>query len=200
MIRSARTAAVVLALVTAFPAFPATAAASAATPPAHTDLLRVTYDNGHGVVVNRLLLCHPAGGSMPSAAQACRHLDVLGGPLGAGPTREMCSMLYGGPETARVTGTWRGRQVNESYSRSNGCQTARWERMEPVLPSIPRGSATASHKPATTSHARPMAPHTPAAASHGRTTASHGRTTTSHSRSTTSHSRTTAPYARTTAP
>jgi hypothetical protein len=115
----------------------------------------VTYDNGHGVVVNHVLLCHPAGGSVPQAQQACRHLDILGGPVGATPQREMCSMLYGGPETARVTGTWRGRQVNESYSRTNSCQTERWERMEPVLPAVATGQAAPTNPrtlPATIEH------------------------------------------------
>ncbi len=152
MIRTALTAAVVLALCTAGtaaaaaphpahrhpahatgPHHPAHATAHA-TAPRHADLLRVTYDNGNGVVVSRLLWCHPAGGSMPGAADACRRLDALGGPLGAAPRHEMCSMVYGGPQTARVTGMWRGRRVDERYGRADGCQTSRWRRMEPVLP------------------------------------------------------------------
>lgn len=105
------------------------------------DLLRVTYDNGHGVVTSRSLRCHPSGGSLRGTSGACRRLDALGGPVGSTPKREMCSMVFGGPQTARVTGTWHGRRVDQSYNRSNGCQTSRWQRMEPVLPAIGGGGS-----------------------------------------------------------
>lgn len=144
MIRTARTAhallpalagAVLLALTAAGPA-----AAGPATATPGQGSLTVIFHDGRGHTVNRSLSCHPAGGSMPGAAQACRRLDALNGPVGAAPQREMCSMLYGGPQTARVTGTWRGRRVDESYNRTNGCQTERWNRMEPVLPAVVAGS------------------------------------------------------------
>lgn len=100
------------------------------------DLLHVTLNDGHGGVSHRLLSCHPSG---RSATAACRRLDALGGPLGTSPRREVCSMLFSGPQTARITGTWRGRRVDETYGRGNGCQTSRWQRMSPVLPSEPNG-------------------------------------------------------------
>jgi hypothetical protein len=49
-----------------------------------------------------------------------------------------CTMLYGGPATARVTGTWAGRPVHATYDRSNGCEMARWDRMVPLLPGLRR--------------------------------------------------------------
>jgi hypothetical protein len=45
-------------------------------------------------------------------------------------------MIYGGPATAHVTGTWAGRPVDASYNRGNGCETSRWDRMEPFLPRL----------------------------------------------------------------
>ncbi|MDI5967486.1 SSI family serine proteinase inhibitor [Streptantibioticus silvisoli] len=105
-------------------------------PAPHPDLLTVRLDDGHRVISSRSLRCHPDGGSMRGAAAACRRLDALGGPVGPTPKREMCSMVYGGPQTARITGTWHGRRVDQTYSRSNGCQTARWQRMAPVLPGV----------------------------------------------------------------
>ncbi len=126
MIRLTLTAAIGLILCAASPAHAVT--------PVTGDQLHVTYDDGHGTVSTRTLRCHPTGGSMAEAARACGRLDELGGPVGAGPAHEMCSMIYGGPQTARITGTWHGRPVAESYSRSNGCQTERWQRMAPVLP------------------------------------------------------------------
>lgn len=43
-------------------------------------------------------------------------------------------MQYGGPATARITGTWAGRPVDATYDRTNGCAIARWDRMVPLLP------------------------------------------------------------------
>lgn len=48
----------------------------------------------------------------------------------------MCTMQYGGPATARVTGTWAGRPVDATYERGNGCEIARWDAMVPVLPEL----------------------------------------------------------------
>ncbi|WP_369390416.1 SSI family serine proteinase inhibitor [Streptomyces sp. CG1] len=86
------------------------------------------------------LFCHPAGGSHPDAAQACRTLDKdtrwgqdLFAPVAPGTT---CTMLYGGPATAHVTGTWAGRSIDATYDRSNGCEIGRWDRMVPLLPEL----------------------------------------------------------------
>ncbi len=127
----------------ASPATGATATATDAAAGAPGDLLRVTYKDGYGAVNDQTLRCHPAGGTMPEAAQACRRLDELGGPVAQTAGQEMCSMLWGGPQTARITGTWRGRAIDESYSRSNGCQTSRWQRMLPVLPAPTLNGPTA---------------------------------------------------------
>ncbi|MEU9474221.1 SSI family serine proteinase inhibitor [Streptomyces sp. NPDC048191] len=85
------------------------------------------------------LFCHPDGGSHPDAAEACRVLDgqtQWGRDLFArvAPPGTTCTMLYGGPATARVTGTWAGRRVDTGYDRSNGCEIGRWDRMVPLLP------------------------------------------------------------------
>jgi hypothetical protein len=45
-----------------------------------------------------------------------------------------CTMVYGGPERATVTGTWRGQHVSAQFSRTNGCEISRWSRMVPLLP------------------------------------------------------------------
>ncbi|NUS11478.1 MAG: hypothetical protein HOY69_08760, partial [Streptomyces sp.] len=58
----------------------------------------------------------------------------LGGPLAPVPTGQMCSMIYGGPQTAHVTGLWHGEPVDETYRRTDGCEVARWNRMVPALP------------------------------------------------------------------
>lgn len=85
------------------------------------------------------LTCGPAGGTHPRAQEACDRLAELaeGGrdPFAPVPEGQMCTQIYGGAATARITGTWHGRSVDASFNRSNGCEIARWQGLEPVLPS-----------------------------------------------------------------
>ncbi|MGW4238748.1 SSI family serine proteinase inhibitor [Streptomyces sp. NPDC004749] len=84
------------------------------------------------------LTCGPTGGSHPRAAAACDRLAKLAGekrdPFAPVAKDAMCTMIDGGPATAKVTGTWRGRAVNASFDRTNGCEISRWQAVEPVLP------------------------------------------------------------------
>lgn len=45
----------------------------------------------------------------------------------------LCTQQYGGPQTAVVTGTYLGREVNCRFSRTDGCEIARWRSMAPLL-------------------------------------------------------------------
>ncbi|HSN37973.1 MAG TPA: serine protease inhibitor [Arthrobacter sp.] len=49
-----------------------------------------------------------------------------------GPPR-MCTQQYGGPQIAEVTGWFRGREVHTTFSRTDGCEIARWRAMAPLL-------------------------------------------------------------------
>ncbi|MFE0453778.1 SSI family serine proteinase inhibitor [Streptomyces sp. NPDC058914] len=84
--------------------------------------------------------CHPGGGSHPDVSGACRALDrnTRWGrdafvPV---PDGSVCTMRYGGPATARVTGRWAGRAVDATFDRSNGCEIAQWDRFVPLLPAV----------------------------------------------------------------
>ncbi|MFE5920687.1 SSI family serine proteinase inhibitor [Streptomyces sp. NPDC056468] len=107
------------------------------------DHLTVTVRNaGGGADGTYELSCHPAGGDHPDATAACAALD-RGGRWGkdtfAPATRDgFCTMQYGGPATAHVTGTWAGRPVVARYDRSNGCEIDRWDRLVPLLPDLRR--------------------------------------------------------------
>ncbi|MFD8419109.1 SSI family serine proteinase inhibitor [Streptomyces sp. NPDC059466] len=84
------------------------------------------------------LRCHPAGGDHPAPEQACETLDrrTTWGkdPFAPVAPDTVCTMLYGGPATAHVTGTWAGRPVDARFDRSDGCQIARWDALVPLLP------------------------------------------------------------------
>jgi hypothetical protein len=76
------------------------------------------------------LSCGPAGGSLPRAAQACTRLAAItGNPFLPVPDNVGCTDIYGGPETARVVGTFRGRRVWATFRQTNGCEIARWGRL-----------------------------------------------------------------------
>ncbi|WP_225824147.1 SSI family serine proteinase inhibitor [Streptomyces naphthomycinicus] len=128
-----------LAPLTAVPA----AAAGAVPPPVRAEdqgdhLTVVVRRAGAGRDGTYEIRCHPAAGRHPDADGACRTLDARTrwgrdpfAPVAPGTT---CTMLYGGPATARVTGTWAGRPVDASYDRGDGCAIGRWDRMVPLLP------------------------------------------------------------------
>ncbi|MDQ0582048.1 SSI family serine proteinase inhibitor [Streptomyces rishiriensis] len=84
--------------------------------------------------------CHPAGGSHPDVGDACRAVDRntrWGRDVFApAPEDGVCTMRYGGPATAHVTGRWAGRPVDATYDRSNGCRIERWDRLVPLLPDL----------------------------------------------------------------
>lgn len=41
---------------------------------------------------------------------------------------QACTMIYGGPEKATVTGTILGEEVDVTFSRENGCEIDRWQK------------------------------------------------------------------------
>jgi hypothetical protein len=85
------------------------------------------------------LFCHPGGGNHLHVKGACARLDGMTrwgrDPFAPVPQGTNCTMMYGGPATAHVSGTWAGRPVNADFRRTNGCEISRWGRFEPLLPS-----------------------------------------------------------------
>jgi hypothetical protein len=79
------------------------------------------------------LSCDPPGGDHPDAAAACAALEKGKAPFAPVPKDMACTQISGGPQTATITGTWRGERVTASYNRSNGCEIARWDRLIPVF-------------------------------------------------------------------
>jgi len=47
--------------------------------------------------------------------------------------RQVCTDIFGGPQTATIEGTLRGRRVSARFSRQNGCEVTRWELAKPLL-------------------------------------------------------------------
>ena len=84
--------------------------------------------------VVRTLRCAPAGGTLRAPARACARLAALTNPFAPVPKGAICTEIYGGPQTARVTGTYRGRRVWTIFRRRNGCEIERWNRHAFLFP------------------------------------------------------------------
>ncbi|WP_432057385.1 SSI family serine proteinase inhibitor [Streptomyces sp. bgisy022] len=152
--RGLATAAVVSAVLATVSAAPAAASAlhsapaALATPVASVehpvsargeDRLTVTVSGaGRGVDGTYEVMCRPGRGSHPDPEGACAAVErnTSRGRDAFAPPRQdtLCTMQYGGPATARVTGTWAGRPVDATYDRRDGCAIDRWDALVPLLP------------------------------------------------------------------
>jgi Subtilisin inhibitor-like len=110
-------------------AFVLLAAAAAPAQSSSTSLRVTVWPQGpDGERVEWTLRCNPVGGTLPRRVAACRRLASLERPFAAIATDAVCTMIYGGPARARVTGTYRGRRVWAAFSREDGCRIGRWQR------------------------------------------------------------------------
>lgn len=80
------------------------------------------------------LRCSPVGGTLPARVEACRRLADMKKPFAPVPPGMVCTQIYGGPETALVRGTFRGRRVWTYFRRRDGCEIARWRRVSFLFP------------------------------------------------------------------
>jgi hypothetical protein len=76
-----------------------------------------------------------AGCTLPDPAAALEALRQHGEEVffpQPGPPK-LCTQQYGGPQVAVVTGRYLGREVHSEFSRTDGCEIARWRAMAPLL-------------------------------------------------------------------
>jgi hypothetical protein len=97
--------------------------------------LTIVVDNGSGSTSTWQLSCNPPDGTHPDPKAACRALQANGAlALPPVPKDKACTQIYGGPETATITGRWQGQDVISRFARNDGCQISRWKLMEGLLP------------------------------------------------------------------
>jgi Subtilisin inhibitor-like len=117
------------------------AALDAASP---STSLRVTYWESSANASSRVtwtLRCDPPRGSLPRPTRACKKLARGGSRLFAPLQPDaVCTEIYGGPQKARVVGRVNGKRVWATFTRSNGCEIGRWQRISPWL--VPTGGVT----------------------------------------------------------
>jgi len=99
--------------------------------------LKITVEDGAGAVTSWTLTCDdPPGGTHPDPAAACAALTAHEKSLEPVPADAVCTMQYGGDDTATVVGAWKGEKVNASFNLSGGCEIARWTSLVPLLPAV----------------------------------------------------------------
>lgn len=99
--------------------------------------LKITYwaeGKAAGPAKAWTLRCAPAGGTLPQAAAACTKLAGMQNPFAPIPRDAVCTDVYGGPQVALVTGTFRGRALWAQLQRRNGCEIARFKRLSFLVP------------------------------------------------------------------
>lgn len=105
----------------------------------NADLTIVIKPSETAAAVTYTLTCSggdPSGQpAHPDPAGACAALLANGSLLfqQPPPTDQACTMQFGGPETATVTGTVDGRAVNSTYTRANGCNINEWDSVVDIL-------------------------------------------------------------------
>jgi hypothetical protein len=64
-----------------------------------------------------------------AACAALVRSDVLGRLVDGPPADQICTEIYGGPDTARLAGEIDGRTIDATIDRANGCGIDDWDRL-----------------------------------------------------------------------
>ena len=86
------------------------------------------------------LRCNPAAGTLPRRATACERLGQLSAPFRSVDKNMACTEIYGGPQQAVVSGTFRGNRLWVVLKASNGCEIARWNKLRFLVGGAVAGS------------------------------------------------------------
>ncbi|HEU4449860.1 MAG TPA: SSI family serine proteinase inhibitor, partial [Gaiellaceae bacterium] len=98
------------------------------------DLTVVFWPRGRdGTALEATLTCDPDGGTHPRPGEACAALAENADALAPLPPDAVCTHIYGGPEEAELAGTLAGDELLATFSRQNGCEIDRWDRLAAAL-------------------------------------------------------------------
>lgn len=106
-------------------------------PPRGTQLEITVWPKGEGSgsPLRTTLSCDPASGDVADPEAGCAAIAAKGASLfEPTPAGRSCTELYGGPQEARVTGSVFGQGVNSRFSRTDGCEIARWDAITSLVP------------------------------------------------------------------
>jgi Subtilisin inhibitor-like len=109
------------------------------TPGTQTVLQIKAWPNGKDAGSPRewRLHCDRSGGTLPNPEKACEQLFALADPFAPTASDAVCTEIYGGPAVAEIEGLYRGETVNAEFTRTDGCQIARWNKHAFLFPVRP---------------------------------------------------------------
>lgn len=67
-------------------------------------------------------------------SKKCARLLKVSSPFDSIELDKICSQIFGGTEIARIKGYWRGNKVDSIFSKSNGCEIDRWNKIRFLFP------------------------------------------------------------------
>jgi hypothetical protein len=101
--------------------------------------LTLTVSDGQGKDAKATLKCDESSaegtGFLESGADdACRNARDLEKLLTTQPPEDRaCTQIYGGPQKARITGTFGDKDVTRELTRNNGCGIEEWKQADALL-------------------------------------------------------------------
>ena len=111
---------------------------------AQTDLDITVWPDGrgNGEPQQYTLSCPEPSGEHPDPEKACEAVyDLNADDFEPVPPDAICTEIYGGPQQARLEGTFAGAAdvvpVALDLSRQNGCQIDLWDRFAKIMPQPP---------------------------------------------------------------
>lgn len=106
-----------------------------ASAPPGTDLTIVLLPGGRDKPGRQAwtLRCDPPAGSLPDPGAACDALAAAADPFAPVPPDTVCTQIFGGYQILDVTGTFRGKAIRATFSRTDGCQIDRFDRIALAL-------------------------------------------------------------------
>ncbi len=104
----------------------------------HVRGTRTSGDAGEPVVFAGILTCRgdrEVGRGMFTgrAAELCAHVRTTPGALTPAPTGRVCAQVYGGPQTAHITGRIGARAIDLTAGRTDACGIAQWRGLQWLL-------------------------------------------------------------------
>jgi hypothetical protein len=121
--------------------------ASIVTTPS-TSLQVSFYPEGRGVgkpaPTTWSLRCNPTAGTLPRRAAACERLGKMSAPFAPLGKGIACTDIYGGPQEAVVSGRYRGNRIWVVLKATNGCEIARWNKLQFLVGGIAAGAGAPS--------------------------------------------------------
>lgn len=112
---------------------PPAAGGTAPEPPATALTITFWPEGRSGDAFEAELTCDPDGGTHPAPAEACKALRFNADALAPLPPDSICTQIYGGAQEAEISGTLDGEQIDATFSRQNGCEIDRWDRLASVI-------------------------------------------------------------------